>query len=409
MLTPARLFAIAVIFGAAAIGWVVLGGSITYRTETAGGLSREDVGNLWGSAQVQQAPSFRSGNASLPIAGSDVVASFDLEQRKRGLLWYATYVVDLDAAYRVINYASEPRRVEMRWPFPAPDGVYDGFTVQVDGVERPVTYTEGAAIVGFDVPAGEAAAVRTTYRTQGLDEWRYNPTPDGVGVIRDFSLTMNTDFADVDFPTDAVSPTEKSRAGDGWTLVWSYDSLVSGRPVGLVMPKPLNPGPLAARISTFAPVSLLFYFAAVVLVSSTRAARVHPMNYGFLAAAFFAFHLLFAYLVDRIDIHTAFAVASVVSVALCAGYLRLFVSDRRALLELAASQLVFLVLFSFSFFFEGLTGLAVTIGSVLTLAYFMARTGRVDWERVFAKGAEERRARDLAKAGYAPPPSTGPV
>jgi hypothetical protein len=46
---------------------------------------------------------------------------------------------------------------------------------------------------------------------------------------------------------------------------------------------------------------------------------------------------------------------------------------------------VFLVLFSYSFFFEGLTGLAVTIGSIITLAYFMAKTAHVDWERVFER------------------------
>jgi inner membrane protein involved in colicin E2 resistance len=160
---------------------------------------------------------------------------------------------------------------------------------------------------------------------------------------------------------------------------------VSGKPMGLSMPTPLNPGPVASRISFFAPIALLFYFAAVVLVSTTRGVRIHPINYAFLAAGMFAFHLLFAYLVDRIDIGWAFAIASVVSVTMCTAYLRLFISDTQALVELAVSQVVFLVLFSFTFFFEGLTGLAVAIGSVLTLGYFMARTGRVDWERVFAR------------------------
>ena len=31
------------------------------------------------------------------------------------------------------------------------------------------------------------------------------------------------------------------------------------------------------------------------------------MNYFFLSAAFFAFHLLLAYLVDHVDVHAAFA------------------------------------------------------------------------------------------------------
>jgi inner membrane protein involved in colicin E2 resistance len=159
------------------------------------------------------------------------------------------------------------------------------------------------------------------------------------------------------------------------------------------MPKPLNPGPVASRISFFAPVSLLFYFASLILVTATRRVNLHPINYGFLAAGFFAFHLLFAYLVDRVDLGLSFAIASAVSVALCVAYLRLAVSDLRTLLEAAIGQLIFLVLFSFSFFFEGYTGLAVTIGAVLTLAYFMFRTGRTDWEALFEQGRADRDAK----------------
>jgi hypothetical protein len=283
----------------------------------------------------------------------------------------------------------------MRFHFPSPtDGVYDGFAVRVDGLEVPVRYEVGDAVAEFEIPAGETVEVGTGYKTNGLDEWRYLPTREGVDVINDFELVMTTDFADVDFPTDGVSPGAKERVGDGWDLTWSYESLVGGRSIGLIMPTPLNPGPVASRISFFAPVSLLFFFAALVLLTATQAVRIHPMNYAFLAAGFFAFHLLFAYLTDRVDIDLAFAVSAAASMVLCVGYLSMILAQRRWLWEVAASQFVFLVLFSYTFFFEGLTGLAITIGSVLTLAYFMARTGHVDWERVF---------------GRAPRPGMGPT
>jgi hypothetical protein len=44
------------------------------------------------------------------------------------------------------------------------------------------------------------------------------------------------------------------------------------------------------------------------------------------------------------------------------------------------TQLVYLVLFSYAFFFEGFTGLAVTIGAILTLFVVMQMTGRVRWD-----------------------------
>lgn len=41
----------------------------------------------------------------------------------------------------------------------------------------------------------------------------------------------------------------------------------------------------------------------------------------------------------------------------------------------------------YAFFFKGLTGLAITIGAVITLFVLMQTTARIDWRAVFLKGA----------------------
>jgi hypothetical protein len=51
---------------------------------------------------------------------------------------------------------------------------------------------------------------------------------------------------------------------------------------------------------------------------------------------------------------------------------------------------VFLVLFSYAFFFEGYTGLTVTVGAVVTLFALMQATARVDWTAVFATPASSQ-------------------
>jgi hypothetical protein len=395
-MTVPRLIAIALIFVLAAGAWMVLAASVEYRTQDTGAALYDRVGGLWGEPQTQYVPSFTyapgAGAAShaLELDATTIDTTFLLDQRKKGLLWYATYTVDFAAQYRVSNPSTGTVDARVEFPFPTPDGIYDGFAIRVDGAEVPVAYSEGNAVASFALAPGATAAIETGYRTNGLDEWRYVPVTDGVGVIRDFTLTMNTDFSDVDFPDDAVSPTSTNGADMGKTLTWRYDSLVSGRSIALTMPRPMNPGPLASRISLFAPVSLLFYFAALVLLTATQHIKLHPVNYAFLAAGFFAFHLLFAYLVDRVDINIAFVIASLASVGLCVSYLRVVLGKGPALREVATSQFIFLVLFSYSFFFEGLTGLAVTIGSVLTLGYFMTKTGNVDWETVFTRKTPER-------------------
>jgi hypothetical protein len=66
-------------------------------------------------------------------------------------------------------------------------------------------------------------------------------------------------------------------------------------------------------------------------------------------------------------------------------YLRRAAGLRSTVREAAVAQFVYLVLFSYAFFFEGYTGLTVTIGAVLTLFVLMQITARVDWGEVFAR------------------------
>jgi inner membrane protein involved in colicin E2 resistance len=157
------------------------------------------------------------------------------------------------------------------------------------------------------------------------------------------------------------------------------------------MPRRLNPGPLAARIAFFAPVSLGFFFVWIFAISLMRKVDLHPMHYLFLGASFFAFHLLLAYTVDRIDLVPAFLLASVVSVFLVVSYLRLVAGMRFAAVEAGGSQLVYLVLFSYAHFFEGFTGLLVTVGSILTLFALMQLTARIRWDEVFSRGGVQSR------------------
>ena len=175
------------------------------------------------------------------------------------------------------------------------------------------------------------------------------------------------------------APTAKEAQPGGWRLTWQYSNLISGFQIGMTMPDKLQPGPLAGQISYFAPVSLFFFFFLIFILSTLRNIEIHPMNYFFLAAAFFAFHLLLAYLVDHISIHIAMIISSLVSIALVVSYLRLVVGPRFAALEAGVAQLIYLVLFSYAFFWKGYTGLSVTIISILTLFVVMQVTGRVRW------------------------------
>jgi inner membrane protein involved in colicin E2 resistance len=170
--------------------------------------------------------------------------------------------------------------------------------------------------------------------------------------------------------------------------------VINAQSIAMGMPAIANPGPVASRMSFFAPVSLLFFFAVLVLMGMVWRISLHPMNYFFLAAGCFAFQLLFAYLVDLIPLAPAFAISATVSLALVNGYLFAAVGRRFAQLG-AIAQFAYMILFSYSFFFEGLTGLTITIGAIVTLALLMAATARVNWAEKF---------RSKNSAGEPPPP-----
>ena len=82
------------------------------------------------------------------------------------------------------------------------------------------------------------------------------------------------------------------------------------------------------------------------------------------------------YLVDLIPATVAFATAAAVSLLLVCGYLWRAHGKSLARVALLA-QFAYMVLFSASFFFDGLTGITITIGAIVTLAILMMVTARV--------------------------------
>jgi hypothetical protein len=322
----------------------------------------------------------------LALDASDIDVALDLEHRRKGLLWYSTYKVAFSGAYSFRN-ATAQKDVIFHLKFPTERANYDDLVFTVDGRPAQLTHERGEARAVAEVRPGETAVLRVSYRSQGLGEWRYSLGAGDVAQARNFRMRMNTNFKAIDFPDNTLAPAEKRETANGWELLWESKNLVSGFQIAMVMPEKLQPGPLAGRISLFAPVSLFFFFFLMFIITTMRGIELHPMNYFFLAAAFFSFHLLLAYLVDHISIHAAFAASSVVSIFLVVSYLRLVTGMNFATREAGLAQFVYLVMFSYAFFFKGFTGLAITIGSILTLFAVMQITGRVRWAEKFAGGA----------------------
>ena len=245
----------------------------------------------------------------IPLDSSRISVDLRLQHRQKGLLWYDTYTVTFEGRYVVHNPDAVARVVVARLKFPSSDAPYNQFTLRLNGIEAPPVSNLSEVEVHALLAAGAEAPLEVRYSSRGLDEWFYAFAESGVTQVHDLALTMTTDFADVDFPPGTMSPTMARTTTTGRKLDWKFESLVTGQAIGLDLPDKTNPGPLAARITFFAPVSLLFFTTVLVILGILNDENLHPMNYAFLSAAFFAFHLLLAYLVDHLNIHLSFVLA----------------------------------------------------------------------------------------------------
>ena len=323
-----RLLAVAFIFVCTSVAWAILAGTVDRRTNSSDDRLRSRVQSAWGAPQTQFAPlaeyrvsvptrsviydesgkeketveKTKQENHTISPASSDVSVDLNLQYRQKGLLWYSTYKVGFQGDYEFKNPDTAAHMIYVSLKLPAAQAIYDGLQFTVDGRTVEPAITGEKASVSMALAPLQAVKLGVRYRSQGLDSWSYS-FGENVNSVQNFHLSMATDFEDIDFPDNTLSPTEKQRAGRGWQMDWRYQNLLSGYRIAMAMPAKLQPGPLASEISAFAPVSLFFFFFAVFLLTVTRDIELHPMNYFFLAAAFFAFHLLLANLVDHLDLY----------------------------------------------------------------------------------------------------------
>ena len=416
-----RIAALMLIFMTATAAWLTLGGVMSARTSDQAASLHGAVADLWGQPLTQRAPRLSFSHlvmeeqevplfnehgrptrdtegepvvrmvtkevtkrAPQSITASQLEVDLALDQRRKGLMWFPLYDVTFAGAWHYVHDSSHDGTLAFSYAFPVADGVYDDFMLRVDGELIDAEPRDGEVTWSGDISPGDTIVFEVSYASRGMSEWSYRPD-EGVGRLRDFDLALTTDFSDIDFPAFTLSPSSRERAGPGWDIDWHFDSLVTGHGMGMVMPTRIQPGPLAASMAFSAPISLALYMGLLTVLGIARGVELHPMNHVFIAGAFFSFHLLFGYTADHLSVEWAFGLSSVVSLFLTVSYLRLVAGPRFALIESGLAQLVYLVGFAAAHFFEGFTGLTVTVQGIGTLFVLMQLTGGTRWSQVFGK------------------------
>ncbi|MFC1498341.1 inner membrane CreD family protein [Verrucomicrobiota bacterium] len=394
-----RIVAVGFIFFMACVGWWILGIATAVRSTDFTSRLGYKVENLWGTNLEQEAPS-----AAAEIPGtdqmrwlmpskSDIKVEINTDYRKKGLIWYSTYICSFDGTYTISNTEEVGQKIRLHFNFPSKKATYDDFFISIDGepLLSPINTEEGLGEI-IELAPGASKRFHIAYKTRGMREWHYKMAPN-VGRVKNFHMEVTTNFKDIDYTDGSLSPMLPEETTNGMVATWSAADLITNQEIGIIIPEKLNPGPLTSRITFFAPVCLLFFFVLVGTINILYKVNIHPMHYLFVAAGFFAFHLLLAYMVGKINnVHVSFIICAVISVALVTSYLSAALKGKFPWKIAVAGQLFFLVLFSYSFFLKGATGLTVAIGSVVTLAILMRVTAHIDWSETFARRSKKKDA-----------------
>ncbi len=390
-MTFKRILAITLIFFIGAAGWFVLGQVNWVRSHDTSSMLSASVQSLWGAPIIQHAPKL-----TVKVPGTErkrhifptrnqIRADIKLEQRRKGLVWYPTYTVDFTAVYKVTNEARIAQDIRLNFQLPSKQATYENVVLKIGNKTESFSASTG---YGFQriIPLSPQGSeiVEMHYQTRGVGSWLYK-LGTASGRVSGLDVVVTTNFDTVDFIEASLSPMQTKTTETGLAIHWQANELITSQDIGIELPQKLNPGPLAARMSFFAPVCLLFFFVLITAICITRKIDIHPMHYLFVNAGFFAFHLLFAYTIDLINVHLAFAIASIVSVTIVVSYLSSALGEAFPWKIAAVGQLVYLILFSYSFFVTGMTGLTVTIASIVTLAVLMQITSKTNWAKVFTR------------------------
>src|SRR5687768_16763408 len=133
-MTTKRLLAIILILICTAVAWMVLGTSLSVRTQVSSTEMGRSVAQGWGPPMTQQhpaifynSPSAASGRKYLQPAASDVAVRLKYEPKKKGLLWYSTYLAEFDATYTIENPTPVSQTLYVKFQFPSEHASYTDF------------------------------------------------------------------------------------------------------------------------------------------------------------------------------------------------------------------------------------------------------------------------------------------
>lgn len=386
----AAIFTIIICLVGLTIGWQLFAERMEERTGRADGASN-DVARIWGGPLLQPHPMIKwrradAATAELArgeISATNVVVDLDAQYRRRGLTEYPGYETRFDGEYTFKNPATDPSFVGFTVGLPTDRNalMLRELKLLVNGVEDPdqTEYAPSQIVWTGKVDGQKTVKFQLQFKARGMTTFGYTfaPTRDGRSAseskpITAFNLVMNVTGVpgEIDFPVGSMSPTSDVASGNGRTLVWNVERLLTSFDVGIRLPDNRGANLAMEHLTRKAPAFYLLFGGALLWAFATVRRRARAMHVLALSGAYFLFFPLATYLTAYMAWPIASGVALAGITVLCIVHAARFV-DRSAAVRVAVSAGFFLAVPTIAHLIPAHTGVILIVGAFIALGIGM--------------------------------------
>ncbi len=373
------------IFGSFAIIVVVMfvmSIQVSNRTQFANTELHQDVMDRWGTPITQAAPSVRfvqTGSVftqldKLPLASQTISLNAEMNYRKRGLVYFSGFDFRFEGDYSLVN--QEEHDIDIVFVFPLGlrknRVLLKDFTFEVNGQSAPLDslHESNKLVWTGRLQPEERVAFTIRYAGRGLDKFVY--TLDPSLPVRDFSMTSSvTGGRNYDYPRGVVPATSiLHEEEESVSLVWQYDSLESGVPVGLILPSEESFSKIIITMTQRSLPTFALFFIGMHLLAFYYKHRLRAYESYLICASFAFFYVLLPYLTAFMNFYIAYGISLVTVGALLFCFLQRLISREAGLTAMGLFS-AFLLMPTMAVVLQGYTGLIYTLEILSLLAVTM--------------------------------------
>jgi hypothetical protein len=388
-----RVFPLLFILGVASIGSWIFAFRTNERNQGSYRMARlRDVESNWGSNIYQKSPNVaaelfegsadevRMAAKNIKIAQSDVKAELNMDYRRKGLIYFPTYVTNFKANYVIKNENDKPVKASLLFPLPEGDSLVWDVEMVVGSSKEGVNIRTGEIAWKGEMKAKEEKQVLVKYSARGLEDFSY-ALANNQG-LQDFKMEVAVNGADkVDFPKGALSPTKINERENGWDLGWNFANVLTSPNITVKIFAKQNLSEQVSRLFWYLPILLGMFLLTVLGVAKLAKKQIGVFDLSLLIALYIIFYPLLTYLVSVLDwmnLYQGMGIAWLV-ISIITLYLYAYLFGSKVALTLGVLlQLAYLGFFPVALLLPQLTGLLSIIGVVGILAAVVwARTKSV--------------------------------